>query len=145
MRRDPPRRRAESGDAAYRLDRENVAVPDPTNPAVTTLVDAQRTKGVELGVSGTLWVSAGLHVLTVVCLAAVGVTLGRGPAYYAGTFLVGALLVVEHAMVRPSDLSKINKAFFDVNGVATDLGLMPKHGTVGEKALLLLRGFGLRA
>jgi steroid delta-isomerase-like uncharacterized protein len=37
------------------------------------------------------------------------------------------------------------RAFFDVNGVATDLGLMPKHGTVGEKALLLLRGFGLRA
>jgi steroid delta-isomerase-like uncharacterized protein len=37
------------------------------------------------------------------------------------------------------------RAFFDVNGVATDLGLMPKPGTVGEKALLLLRGFGLRA
>lgn len=70
----------------------------------------------QLGVSGTLWVSAGLHVLTVVCLVAVGVTLGRGPAYYTGTFLVGALLVVEHAMVRPSDLSKINKAFFDING-----------------------------
>ncbi len=40
--------------AAYRLDRENVAVPDPNDPAVTVLVDAQRTRGVELGVSGTL-------------------------------------------------------------------------------------------
>ncbi|HKP59633.1 MAG TPA: UbiA-like polyprenyltransferase [Polyangiales bacterium] len=70
----------------------------------------------QLGVGGTLWVSAGLHVLTVVCLVAVGVSLGRGPAYFAGVALVGALLVVEHAMVKPSDLSRINKAFFDVNG-----------------------------
>jgi steroid delta-isomerase-like uncharacterized protein len=37
------------------------------------------------------------------------------------------------------------RAFFDVAGVATDLGVLPKPGTVGEKALLLLRGFGLRA
>jgi steroid delta-isomerase-like uncharacterized protein len=37
------------------------------------------------------------------------------------------------------------RAFFDVAGVATALGVLPKPGTVGEKALLLLRGFGLRA
>jgi steroid delta-isomerase-like uncharacterized protein len=37
------------------------------------------------------------------------------------------------------------RAFFDVNGVATELGVLPRHGTVGEKALLLLRGFGIRA
>jgi 4-hydroxybenzoate polyprenyltransferase len=70
----------------------------------------------QLGVSGTLWVSAGLHVLTLVCLAAVGISLGRGPAYFAGVVLVGLLLVIEHALVRPNDLSKVNKAFFDVNG-----------------------------
>jgi catecholate siderophore receptor len=40
--------------AAFQLDRGNVAVADPTNPAVSHLVDAQRTRGVELGVSGTL-------------------------------------------------------------------------------------------
>jgi steroid delta-isomerase-like uncharacterized protein len=37
------------------------------------------------------------------------------------------------------------RAFFDVHGAATELGVLPRHGTVGEKALLLLRGFGLRA
>jgi predicted ester cyclase len=37
------------------------------------------------------------------------------------------------------------RAFFDAWGVATDLGVLPRAGTVGEKALLLLRGFGLRA
>jgi catecholate siderophore receptor len=38
--------------AAYRLERGNVAVPDPTNPTVSRLVDAQETKGLELGVQG---------------------------------------------------------------------------------------------
>jgi catecholate siderophore receptor len=38
--------------AVYRLDRNNVAVPDPVNPAVSILVDAQRSEGLELGVSG---------------------------------------------------------------------------------------------
>ena len=37
------------------------------------------------------------------------------------------------------------RAFFDVHGAATDLGVLPKPGTMGERALLLLRGFGLRA
>ena len=38
--------------ALYRLDRGNVIVPDPTDPAVSVLVDAQRTKGLEIGVNG---------------------------------------------------------------------------------------------
>lgn len=38
--------------AVYRLDRGNVIVPDPTDPATSILVDAQRTKGLELGLNG---------------------------------------------------------------------------------------------
>jgi catecholate siderophore receptor len=38
--------------AAYRLDRGNVAVPDPVNPSLTTLVDGQRTQGIELSAAG---------------------------------------------------------------------------------------------
>jgi SnoaL-like polyketide cyclase len=37
------------------------------------------------------------------------------------------------------------RAFFDVHGAATALGVLPQPGTMGERALLLLRGFGLRA
>ena len=37
------------------------------------------------------------------------------------------------------------RAFFDAWGAATSLGVLPKPGTAGERALLLLRGFGLRA
>jgi steroid delta-isomerase-like uncharacterized protein len=37
------------------------------------------------------------------------------------------------------------RAFFDLYDAATQLGVLPARGTVGEKALLMLRGFGLRA
>ena len=40
--------------AVYRLDRGNVAVPDPVDPAVSHLVDAQRSRGVEVGLAGAV-------------------------------------------------------------------------------------------
>ena len=48
--------------AVYRLDRGNVIVPDPVDPTLSLLVDAQRTKGLELGVNGIVarrWSIAG--------------------------------------------------------------------------------------
>ena len=48
--------------ALYRLDRGNVIVPDPNDPASSILVDAQRTKGLELGLNGQItraWSMAG--------------------------------------------------------------------------------------
>lgn len=36
------------------------------------------------------------------------------------------------------------RAFFDVYRAAMELGVLPRHGTAGERALLMLRGFGLR-
>ena len=71
---------------------------------------------VTLGVRGALWASAFLHVVTVACLLGVGLNLSRGVAYMVGVGLIGVLLLVEHAMVRPNDLSKVNRAFFDLNG-----------------------------
>jgi catecholate siderophore receptor len=40
--------------ALFQLDRKNVAIPDPNDPALSILVDGQRTEGVELGVSGRI-------------------------------------------------------------------------------------------
>jgi 4-hydroxybenzoate polyprenyltransferase len=71
---------------------------------------------VALGTVGALVASGALHVLTVSCFAYVGVLLGRGPAYFVGVALVALLLTYEHAIVKPNDLSRINKAFFDING-----------------------------
>ena len=48
--------------AVYRLDRGNVAVPDPNDPTLSILVDAQRTKGLEVGLNGNItraWSVAG--------------------------------------------------------------------------------------
>jgi 4-hydroxybenzoate polyprenyltransferase len=69
-----------------------------------------------LGVRGALIASALLHVITVACLAAVGGLLGRGIASAVGVALIACLLMYEHSLVRPSDLSKLDRAFFDLNG-----------------------------
>jgi steroid delta-isomerase-like uncharacterized protein len=51
--------------------------------------------------------------------------------------------VVFFAELRESKLLRI-RAFFDAYGAAVALGVLPRPGTVGERALLMLRGFGLR-
>jgi 4-hydroxybenzoate polyprenyltransferase len=71
---------------------------------------------VALGIPGALIASALLHVVTLACLAYVGVLLGRGTFYFVGVGLIAVLLGYEHAIVKPSDLSRIDKAFFDING-----------------------------
>ena len=54
--------------------------------------------------------------MTVAALAALAPVAGLGAAYVAGVFVVTALLAYEHAIVRPGDLSRLNVAFFTLNG-----------------------------
>ncbi len=68
----------------------------------------------------------------------------RGPV--AGVAPTGRFLVVHavvYAELREDRLLRA-RAFFDLHGAARDLGVLPQPGTIGEKALLVLRGFGLR-
>lgn len=74
-----------------------------------------RSVPARFGVTRSLVASAASHILTAVLLAATGVLLHRGPAFFAGVGIVTALLVYEHALVGKGDLKKIDKAFFDVN------------------------------
>ena len=69
-----------------------------------------------LGTRGALFASAALHVVTAGCLVAVGALLGRGIPYFVGVAIVSLLLAYQHAIVKPTDLSRINEAFFDLNG-----------------------------
>jgi 4-hydroxybenzoate polyprenyltransferase len=69
-----------------------------------------------LGTVGALWVSGLLHVATCVALVSVGLLLERGGAYYVGCAIIAVILAYEHALVKPNDLSKLDKAFFDLNG-----------------------------
>ena len=57
------------------------------------------------------------HGLTVGLLLGFGVGAGLGAAYYAGVVAAALLLVWEHRMVTPHDLSRVDAAFFTVNGV----------------------------
>ena len=69
------------------------------------------------GAEGVFWGARGLHVLTVILLALAGANLHLGIAYWLGVAVVGALLAVEHTLVSPSDLRRLNAAFFTMNGV----------------------------
>jgi 4-hydroxybenzoate polyprenyltransferase len=69
-----------------------------------------------LGVAGALVVSALLHAVTVAALFALAPAAGLGLPYLIGVAVVTALLVYEHAIVRPSDLSRLDIAFFNLNG-----------------------------
>ncbi|HUF65167.1 MAG TPA: UbiA family prenyltransferase, partial [Gemmatimonadaceae bacterium] len=58
-----------------------------------------------------------LHAITVLALAAVGGGVGGGWWYAAGVAVVAALLIYEHSLVRPHDLTRLDAAFFTMNGV----------------------------
>ena len=68
------------------------------------------------GIKGALVISIALHVITVAALFALGRAAHLGPIYTGGAGVITALLIWEHAILRPTDLSRLNKAFFDLNG-----------------------------
>jgi 4-hydroxybenzoate polyprenyltransferase len=77
-----------------------------------------------LGVARSLRVAAGCHAVMFGLLVALGFASPHlGAVYFAGLGAVGVLLVYEHALVRPDDLSRVNRAFFHVNGVIS-VGLL---------------------
>jgi 4-hydroxybenzoate polyprenyltransferase len=71
------------------------------------------------GVRGVFWGARGLHVATVLLLAAAGAGLDVGAFYWAGVVALGALLAYEHSLIRPGDLRRLNAAFFTVNGIVS--------------------------
>jgi len=68
------------------------------------------------GVAAALRIAQVCHVLTVAAFALLGWTLGLGVLYWAGVAVVAGLLVYEHSLVSPGDLSRLDMAFFNVNG-----------------------------
>lgn len=72
-----------------------------------------------LGVRGALWVSVLLHVVTVAMVIVVGSLLGNGWLYWTGAAVFLGLLVYQHLIVRPGDLSRIGAMFGLTNGLAS--------------------------
>jgi 4-hydroxybenzoate polyprenyltransferase len=73
------------------------------------------------GIRGALYTSAILHVLMLGLLVTVARLENLGWVAMAGLIAVACLLTYEHALVKPSDLSRVNAAFFTVNGYVSVL------------------------
>jgi 4-hydroxybenzoate polyprenyltransferase len=68
------------------------------------------------GIPAALVVSALLHAASLATLVAAGLCAHLGWIYFLGVLAAAALLFWEHAIVRPSDLSRLDVAFFNLNG-----------------------------
>jgi 4-hydroxybenzoate polyprenyltransferase len=69
-----------------------------------------------LGEARALWVSRLMHVGMVVLLIVVGQVAQLHWGYYAGVAVVAGLIAYEQSLVKPNDLSRVNLAFFTLNG-----------------------------
>lgn len=68
------------------------------------------------GLDRALRFSSLLHLAAAVGLFAFGALLHLGPIYFAGALAIAATLVYEHRLVSPTDLSRVDRAFFNLNG-----------------------------
>lgn len=97
--------------------------------------DFDRRSGIKsiparFGIPRALKIAKWSHALTFVLLLAVGWAVGASFWYYLAALVMGGILLYEHAIVRPDDLTRANVAFFDANmwlaltmlvGVAADV------------------------
>jgi 4-hydroxybenzoate polyprenyltransferase len=68
------------------------------------------------GLVRALWISALLHACMLILLAVLFLQVGLGWLSLAGLGIVAVLLAYEHSLVKPSDLRRVNAAFFTING-----------------------------
>src|SRR5262249_34924308 len=79
-----------------------------------------------LGVPRALRLAAICHLLTLLCLIALPILcpqLQLGVIYFSGVGLIALLLIYEHWLVRPDDLTRVNVAFFNTNAIIS-VGLL---------------------
>jgi 4-hydroxybenzoate polyprenyltransferase len=76
------------------------------------------------GLARALGVARVLHGGTLAALVAVGLVSGLHPVYWAGLAVIAGVLVWEHRLVRPGDLSQLDVAFFNMNGIVSVIYLV---------------------
>jgi 4-hydroxybenzoate polyprenyltransferase len=76
-----------------------------------------RSAVVRLGESRAILLAKLLHGVTVPALAVFGFAAGFGIWYYAGLLAAAGILAYEHQLIQPGDLSRLDAAFFTMNGV----------------------------
>ena len=75
-----------------------------------------RSVAERFGTRRALLIARSSHFLTIVFLAALGLIAPLSWPYWIGVILIAGLLAYEHALLRPDDLSKLDVAFFNLNG-----------------------------
>ena len=71
---------------------------------------------VSFGVRKSLWIARSLHILTILLLTSLLPLFEMSFLYLAGMVIAAVLLLYEHSLVKENDISRINMAFFNVNG-----------------------------
>ena len=69
------------------------------------------------GIASSLWIARAFHVMTLMLLGVLIYLFSLGAIAVAGVVVVGLLLGYEHSLVSANDLSRLNAAFFTMNGV----------------------------
>lgn len=69
------------------------------------------------GIHASLTLTKLFHLISICLFCWAGLRLNLGFFYFAGVFIAGALLAYENSLVKPNDLSKLNVAFFTMNGI----------------------------
>ncbi|GAB2878487.1 menaquinone biosynthesis prenyltransferase MqnP [Streptomyces mayteni] len=105
-------------------------------------VAADRENGVRsvparFGIAGALNGARACHVLTLALLALYAALTEAGPLFWTGLAVVAGAFAYEHSLVRPTDLSRLNRAFFTVNGF---VGISLFAFTLAD---LAVRGLGI--
>ncbi len=72
-----------------------------------------------LGKARALRVSEFLHLLSTACVATAGIYAHFGWAYWLGVAVFTGMLIYQHAIVKPNDLTRVNLAFMTSNGIAS--------------------------
>ncbi len=73
------------------------------------------------GIAGSLWIARVLHMAMVACLLMLALTFHLGWLSLLGIAAIVVLLAYEHSLVKAGDLSRVNAAFFTVNGYVSVL------------------------
>jgi len=93
-----------------------------------------------LGEGPAIGLARVMHFITIASLAIVGVATGGGVLYFTGVAIAAGLLIYEHRLVHPGDLSRLDAAFFTMNGVISIVFFLC---VFAERAVVAL-GWGAR-
>lgn len=102
--------------------------------------DAEYDKGVKLhsipsrfGIAKALNFARGFHIISFTAMISLVLVTPLSWIFFAGTLIVGAIMVYEHSLVSPNDLSRVNVAFFTMNGI---ISIVMLSFTIGDLLII---------